>query len=114
MEGFLNLRMTPWLRRLITRTLAVIPAAITVYLSGAEGTFKLLIFSQVVLSMQLPFAVIPLINLGMDSRGRPVFRAVDPPTLADRNQPVPAHALGRIRASIARTPEAVPASAGRF
>jgi manganese transport protein len=68
MEGFLNLRMVPWLRRLITRTLAVIPAAITVYVSGAEGTFKLLILSQVVLSMQLPFAVIPLINFTSDRK----------------------------------------------
>jgi manganese transport protein len=62
MEGFLNLRMSPWLRRLITRTLAIIPAAITVYISGASGTYQLLILSQVILSMQLPFAVIPLIQ----------------------------------------------------
>jgi len=62
MEGFLNLRMSPWLRRLITRTLAIIPAAITVYIAGASGTYQLLILSQVILSMQLPFAVIPLIQ----------------------------------------------------
>jgi manganese transport protein len=62
MEGFLNFRMRPWLRRLITRTMAIIPAAFTVYLAGEQGTYRLLILSQVILSMQLPFAVIPLIH----------------------------------------------------
>src|SRR5216684_1033430 len=69
MEGFLNFRMRPWLRRLLTRMMAITPAAITVYLSGAQGTFKLIILSQVILSMQLPFAVIPLIHFTSD-RGR--------------------------------------------
>src|SRR5262249_39673580 len=63
MEGFLNFRMRPWLRRLITRTVAIVLAAITVYLAGENGTYRLLILSQVILSMQLPFAVIPLIQL---------------------------------------------------
>jgi manganese transport protein len=62
MEGFLDLRIRPWLRRLITRTVAIIPAAITVYVAGDKGSYKLLILSQVILSMQLPFAVIPLIH----------------------------------------------------
>ncbi len=62
MEGFLNLRMRPWLRRLVTRVLAIIPAAFTVYFAGAHGTYQLLILSQVILNMQLPFAVIPLIQ----------------------------------------------------
>ena len=62
MEGFLNFRMQPWLRRLITRVVAIIPAALTVYFLGGQGTFKLLILSQVILNMQLPFAVIPLIQ----------------------------------------------------
>ncbi len=62
MEGFLNFRMRPWLRRLVTRTIAIIPAAFTVYLAGEHGTYQLLILSQVILSMQLPFAVIPLIH----------------------------------------------------
>lgn len=62
MEGFLNFRMRPWLRRLITRLVAIIPAALTVMISGEQGTYKLLILSQVILSMQLPFAVIPLIQ----------------------------------------------------
>jgi manganese transport protein len=66
MEGFLNFRMRPWLRRLITRALAVTPAAITIYIAGDEGTFRLLILSQVILSMQLPFAVIPLIHFTSD------------------------------------------------
>lgn len=62
MEGFLNFRMRPWLRRLLTRLLAIIPAAITVLIAGEQGTYKLLILSQVILSLQLPFAVIPLIQ----------------------------------------------------
>lgn len=66
MEGFLNLRLRPWLRRLITRALAIIPAAIVAGLYGESGTAKLLIFSQVVLSLQLPFAVIPLVQFTGD------------------------------------------------
>jgi manganese transport protein len=69
MEGFLNLRLRPWLRRLLTRSLAIIPAVITVSTSGEQGTYRLLILSQVILSMQLPFAVIPLIRFTSD-RGR--------------------------------------------
>jgi manganese transport protein len=61
MEGFLNLRLRPWLRRLITRLIAIIPAVIATALYGESGTAKLLVFSQVVLSLQLSFAVIPLI-----------------------------------------------------
>jgi manganese transport protein len=68
MEGFLNFRMRPWLRRFITRMAAVIPAAITVYVSGEVGTYKLLILSQIILSLQLPFAVIPLINFTSDRK----------------------------------------------
>ena len=68
MEGFLNLRLRPWLRRLVTRALAIIPAVLTIYYFGDGGTFKLLILSQVILSMQLPFAVIPLIRFTNDSR----------------------------------------------
>lgn len=66
MEGFLNLRLRPWLRRVITRFLAIIPAVITVYYWGAKGTLDLIILSQVILSMQLPFAVIPLIRFTSD------------------------------------------------
>ncbi len=62
MEGFLNIRLKPWLRRLITRGLALIPAVIVCALYGEQGTTALLILSQVVLSLQLPFAVIPLIQ----------------------------------------------------
>jgi manganese transport protein len=68
MEGFLNIRVQPWLRRLLTRTLAIIPAALTVYLAGETGTYKLLILSQIILSMQLPFAVIPLIHFTNDKQ----------------------------------------------
>ena len=62
MEGFLDLRLRPWVRRLLTRALAVIPAAITAIWFGASGTAKLLIFSQVILSLQLSFAVVPLVQ----------------------------------------------------
>ena len=68
MEGFLNIKLRPWLRRLLTRSLALTPAIIVIILSGSEGTFKLLIFSQVVLSLQLPFAIIPLIHFTSDKK----------------------------------------------
>jgi manganese transport protein len=61
MEGFLRLRLPPFLRRLITRLIAIIPAVIVTALMGENGTAQLLIFSQVILSMQLSFAVIPLV-----------------------------------------------------
>lgn len=61
MEGFLNIRLRPWLRRLITRLIAIIPAVIATVLYGESGTAKLLVWSQVILSMQLSFAVIPLV-----------------------------------------------------
>jgi manganese transport protein len=73
MEGFLNIRMRPWLRRLLTRLLAIAPAALTIYASGNQGTFRLLILSQVVLSMQLPFAVIPLIHFTSDRKRMGAF-----------------------------------------
>src|SRR3954464_9768274 len=62
MEGFLNIRMRPWLRRLLTRGIAIIPAAVVAILYGERGTAKLLILSQVILSMQLSFAVFPLVR----------------------------------------------------
>lgn len=61
MEGFLNLRIKPWLRRLITRLIAIIPAMIVAIIYGDSGTSKLLVLSQVILSMQLSFAVVPLV-----------------------------------------------------
>ncbi len=61
MEGFLNIRLRPWLRRLITRMIAIIPAVIVAIMYGESGTAKLLVLSQVVLSMQLSFAVFPLV-----------------------------------------------------
>jgi manganese transport protein len=66
MEGFLNIRLRPWLRRLITRSIAIIPAAIVAILYGESGTAKLLVLSQVVLSMQLSFAVFPLVMFTSD------------------------------------------------
>ncbi|MGA2277967.1 MAG: Nramp family divalent metal transporter [Terracidiphilus sp.] len=61
MEGFIHLKVSPWLRRLITRSLAIIPTIIVVAVTGEQGTEKLLILSQVILSLQLSFAVIPLV-----------------------------------------------------
>ncbi|MCR4339833.1 MAG: Nramp family divalent metal transporter, partial [Gemmatimonadaceae bacterium] len=66
MEGFLNIRLRPWLRRLITRGIAIIPAAIVAILYGESGTAKLLVLSQVLLSMQLSFAVFPLVRFTSD------------------------------------------------
>jgi len=68
MEGYLNLRIQPWLRRIITRLIAIIPALITILILGEGATGKLLILSQVVLSLQLGFAVIPLIHLTSDKK----------------------------------------------
>ena len=62
MEGFVNIRIRPWLRRLITRFIAIIPAVIVAAIYGERGTGELLVLSQVILSLQLSFAVIPLVQ----------------------------------------------------
>ena len=79
MEGFIHLRLSPWLRRLITRTLAIIPTIVVVAVTGEQGTEKLLILSQVILSFQLSFAVVPLVmftgsraKMGEFANGRPL------------------------------------------
>jgi manganese transport protein len=66
MEGFLNIRIRPWLRRLITRLIAIVPAALTAIFYGESGTARLLILSQVILSIQLCFAVFPLVRFTSD------------------------------------------------
>ncbi len=66
MEGFIHLRVKPWVRRIITRLLAVIPVFIVTIIAGENGTTDLLIFSQVILSMQLPFALVPLVLFTSD------------------------------------------------
>ncbi len=68
MEGFINLRLKPWQRRLLTRLLAIVPALLVVWLYGAHGLARLLVLSQVVLSLQLPFAVIPLVAFTSDQQ----------------------------------------------
>jgi manganese transport protein len=68
MEGFLQIRLRPWLRRLITRAIAIIPAVIVTILYGESGTARLLVFSQVILSLQLSFAVVPLVLFTGDRR----------------------------------------------
>ncbi len=82
MEGFLNIRLAPWLRRLITRLIAIIPAVIVTALYGEKGVGSLLILSQVILSLQLSFAVVPLVTFTSDRRkmgqfvNRPVTAAL--------------------------------------
>jgi manganese transport protein len=68
MEGFIKLRMRPWLRRLLTRSLAIIPALLTILLLGEGSTTDLLVLSQVILSLQLSFAVIPLVSFTSNPR----------------------------------------------
>jgi manganese transport protein len=80
MEGFLNLRIRPWLRRLITRGLAIVPAVIVCALYGESGAGKLLVLSQVILSVQLSFAVIPLVLFTSDRRKMGEF--TNPPWLS--------------------------------
>jgi manganese transport protein len=79
MEGFINLRLRPWLRRLITRLIAIIPAIIVVWLYGERGTGQLIILSQVILSMQLSFAVFPLVMFTNDPHKMGAF--ANPPWL---------------------------------
>ncbi len=66
MEGFVRIRLRPYLRRLITRLIALLPAVVVILISGDEGSYKLLILSQVILSLQLPFAVVPLVHFTGD------------------------------------------------
>jgi manganese transport protein len=68
MEGFLDLKLPSWARRLVTRGIAIVPVIVVTALYGERGTADLLVFSQVVLSMQLPFAVIPLVRFVSDKR----------------------------------------------
>jgi manganese transport protein len=75
MEGFINLRLRPWLRRLITRLLAIVPAVIVISMYGEAGTGPLLILSQVILSLQLPFAVFPLVAFTGDRHKMGAFVA---------------------------------------
>ena len=68
MEGFLRLRLPQWMRRLITRAIAIVPVVVVTAIYGERGTADLLVFSQVVLSLQLPFAVVPLVLFVTDRR----------------------------------------------
>ncbi|WP_421798711.1 Nramp family divalent metal transporter [Haliscomenobacter sp.] len=73
MEGYLNLRIAPWLRRLITRLIAIIPAYIVILIYGESQTTSLLVFSQVILSLQLGFAIIPLIHFTSDKQKMGIY-----------------------------------------
>jgi manganese transport protein len=68
MEGFINFRIKPWLRRLITRAVAIVPAAVVTIMYGSSETAKLLVLSQVILSFQLPFAIVPLVMFTADKK----------------------------------------------
>jgi manganese transport protein len=78
MEGFLNLRLPPWARRLVTRAIAIVPVIVTIAIYGEQSTAQLLIFSQVILSMQLPFAVIPLVWFVRDRKKMGTFAISTP------------------------------------
>lgn len=82
LEGFMNLQMKPWMRRLLTRSLAVVPAAVMAGIYGASGISHLLIISQVILSMQLPFAVVPLLYFVMNKKYMEQFVAKLPLKIA--------------------------------
>lgn len=73
MEGFVNIRLKPWVRRLITRLIAIVPAVIITAMYGESGIQELLVFSQVVLSLQLPFAIVPLIRFTSDKKKMGIF-----------------------------------------
>jgi manganese transport protein len=73
MEGFLNIHLPNWLRRLITRLVAIVPAVIVTILYGSKGTGQLLVLSQVILSMQLSFAVFPLVAFTSDTKTMGIF-----------------------------------------
>ena len=73
MEGFLRIRLPQWMRRLVTRAIAIVPVVVVTALYGNGGTAGLLVFSQVVLSLQLPFAVVPLVMFVSDRRKMGVF-----------------------------------------
>ena len=79
MEGFINLKLKPWMRRLVTRLVAIIPAFVVAILAGEKGVGQLLILSQVILSMQLSFAVVPLVLFTSDKEKMGTF--VNPPAL---------------------------------
>jgi manganese transport protein len=81
MEGFVNIRLRPWLRRLVTRAIAIVPTVITIVIGGDGATGELLVFSQVLLSLQLSFAVIPLIHMVSDRKRMGAF-AIRPGTKA--------------------------------
>lgn len=81
MEGYLRLRIAPWMRRLVTRLIAVIPAVIVILVNGEENIDSLLILSQVILSLQLGFAIIPLIHFTSDKKNMGAY-AIKPFTIA--------------------------------
>ena len=80
MEGFLHLRLRPWVRRLLTRSVAIVPAVIVAHWYGEQGIGKLLVLSQVILSLQLSFAVVPLVWFTSDRQK--MGRFVNPRWLA--------------------------------
>jgi manganese transport protein len=82
MEGYLNLRIQPWVRRILTRLIAIVPAVIVISIFGESVTGKLLILSQVILSLQLGFAIIPLIHFVSDKTKMKGFHISKPTQIA--------------------------------
>ena len=80
MEGYLKLRISPWVRRLMTRLIAIIPAVIVILINGEKNIDSLLVLSQVILSLQLGFAIIPLIHFTSDKKTMGIF-AIKPPVI---------------------------------
>jgi manganese transport protein len=78
MEGFVSLSLRPWLRRLVTRSLAIVPTVLVVAIAGDQAVGRLLIASQVVLSLQLPFAMLPLVAFVGDRRRMGAFAIARP------------------------------------
>src|SRR5439155_9821976 len=73
MEGYLQLRINPWMRRLLTRVIAIVPAVIVILVNGEKDINSLLVLSQVILSLQLGFAIIPLIHFVSDKKSMGIF-----------------------------------------
>ena len=92
MEGFLNIRLRPWLRRLITRGIAILPAVIVTAMWGERGTANLLVLSQVILSLQLSFAVVPLVMFTSDKKLMGEFTNATWLKVAAWTVAIPAHA----------------------
>lgn len=74
MEGFIQMKIRPWIRRLVTRSIAIIPAIFVILIAGESSATQLLVWSQVILSFQLPFSIVPLIRLTSNEECMSLFK----------------------------------------